>query len=177
MSSFSSNAADLAEIRQVLAKYARGVDRLDKDLLMECYWPDGADDHGAISGTPQEFVDWVVSTITAEFSSTSHVILQSVVDIQGSRAWGESYWQARSSLKSSSEVRLSTGRYEDLFERRDGEWRILVRELVFDWDHVVQVKPFRTRNSPSQDASRVGRMDREDPSYRFRLRHGFSDRE
>ncbi|MBT5754390.1 MAG: SnoaL-like domain-containing protein [Acidimicrobiaceae bacterium] len=37
---------DKDEIRDVLMRYGRGVDRLDEELLRSCYHPDSHDDHG-----------------------------------------------------------------------------------------------------------------------------------
>lgn len=41
---------DRSEIWQVLMNYCRGVDRLDRELLLSCYHPDATDDHGIFMG-------------------------------------------------------------------------------------------------------------------------------
>ena len=40
------DVADREEIRQVLMRYARGLDRLDNTLSRSCYWDDAIEDHG-----------------------------------------------------------------------------------------------------------------------------------
>jgi len=42
----SATLSDHDAIRQVAARYARGVDRLDGDLMKSAYWPEATDDHG-----------------------------------------------------------------------------------------------------------------------------------
>ncbi|MEY3566868.1 MAG: hypothetical protein RLZ19_882, partial [Actinomycetota bacterium] len=37
-------------IRDVVYRYARGVDRRDFDLVRSCYHPDATDDHGPFTG-------------------------------------------------------------------------------------------------------------------------------
>jgi hypothetical protein len=46
----SKEAADHVAIEQVLMRYARGVDRGDKELLKSVYHEGGTDDHGSFVG-------------------------------------------------------------------------------------------------------------------------------
>jgi hypothetical protein len=41
---------DRQEIADVVARYCRGIDRRDFDLVRACYHPDGADRHTGFSG-------------------------------------------------------------------------------------------------------------------------------
>ena len=50
---------DDRQIRNVLYRYCRGVDRLDLELVRSCYGPEARDDHGAFKGTVDEFIDWI----------------------------------------------------------------------------------------------------------------------
>jgi hypothetical protein len=52
------NLIDRQAIRDCLTRYCRGVDRLDRELVLSTYHPDAIDDHGAFVGTREEFVDW-----------------------------------------------------------------------------------------------------------------------
>ena len=45
---------DQQAIRDVLSRYARGVDRCDLGLLKSAYHPDGYDDHGFFKGNASE---------------------------------------------------------------------------------------------------------------------------
>jgi hypothetical protein len=44
-------------IRQVVARYARGVDRLDAEVMKSAYWPEATDDHGVFVGNATVFVN------------------------------------------------------------------------------------------------------------------------
>jgi hypothetical protein len=44
------------EIADVIYRYARGIDRLDFDLVRACYHPDAFDDHGSFAGSVEDFI-------------------------------------------------------------------------------------------------------------------------
>ena len=50
------------QIRDVVYRYARGVDRRDFALVRGCYHPDATDDHGRFVGNGWEFAERVVGT-------------------------------------------------------------------------------------------------------------------
>lgn len=69
MTTFSDPMERLAaesDIRNCLLRYARGVDRLDMELVRACYHPDATDSHGSFSGTVEKFLPWV------EFTTREH---------------------------------------------------------------------------------------------------------
>ncbi len=47
------------EIHDVVLRYCRGVDRLDLDLVRDCYHPGALDHHTGFDGTVAEYVPWV----------------------------------------------------------------------------------------------------------------------
>src|SRR5687768_7203639 len=47
------------EIHDTLMRYCRGVDRLDRDLILSAYHPGARDNHGSFDGPVEDFVDWV----------------------------------------------------------------------------------------------------------------------
>lgn len=59
---------DRQEIWQCMTNYCRGVDRMDRELILTCYHPDAIDDHGAIAGDPAEFADWVLEFVGKDVS-------------------------------------------------------------------------------------------------------------
>lgn len=124
------------EIRDVLARYTRGIDRMDRELVLSCYHPGALDDHGAFRGTAEEFADWVAEAL-AHFDSTMHFLGQQLVEVAGDRAHSETYcvaYHRRAPRDAEQGHDLWMGlRYVDVFERRDGEWRIESRRCVFDW--------------------------------------------
>jgi hypothetical protein len=55
---------DREAIREVMARYCRGIDRLDVELIKSAYHPDAFDDHGPFKGLRDDFVEWIVPTPT-----------------------------------------------------------------------------------------------------------------
>ena len=137
--------ADLAElldrqaIHQVLLNYARGLDRLDNALARSCYWDDAIEDHGHFVGTPDDFISWADGT-TLMFESTQHAILNHVCDLQGDEAFCETYYHF-SGVTAQGPNFMSTGRYIDHFQKREGpngrEWRIANRVTIVEGTYDV----------------------------------------
>jgi hypothetical protein len=153
------------EIRDVLARYTRGIDRMDRELVLSCYHPGAYDDHGEFQGTAEEFADWV-ATVLAYFERTMHFLGQQLIELEGDRAHSETYcvaYHRRAADEDSPAYDLWMGlRYVDVLERRDGEWRIANRRCAFDWtrrDDIVGEWSF-----PPQALR--GSRDRNDPVYR-----------
>ena len=64
---------------------------------------------------------------------------------------------------------LTSSRYVDRFERRDGEWRIARRSLIPDWKQLSEVP----RDAPQPNPEwTVGRRDKQDLVYRERTELG-----
>ena len=142
----TDDAADLREmiarqkIADVLARYARGIDRCDLDTLLGVFWPEAKADYG--SGE-QLAAAWCKATLEAlkGMLRTQHAISNQLVEIDGDEARAETYCQAYHELESPAGRRemVVGGRYLDRLERRNGEWRIAQRTYVMDWN----------RNTPS----------------------------
>lgn len=126
------------EIHDVLIRYTRGIDRMDRDLVRSCYHPDAHDDHGPFKGSVDEFLDWVEQALSY-FSSTMHFIGNQLIDVEvdGDVAHAESYcvaYHRRAATNDEPGHDLVMGlRYVDRLEKRLGEWRIADRLCVFDW--------------------------------------------
>jgi hypothetical protein len=157
---------DEAEIREVMCRYARAIDRIDMELLRTCYHPGAIDDHGAFCGDLEGFIEWVVPVLQSLESST-HFLGQQLVEFDdgGDTAWVETYCFAHHRTKpddpSGRPVRdwILNVRYCDRFERRDGEWRIAHRILVSEPSREDEV----TFDSPPISAR--GTRDRNDQAY------------
>jgi hypothetical protein len=127
--------ADREAIREVLARYCRGIDRCDLELLKSVYWPDGTDDHGSFSGNAWQFAEYVIPALSA-MKQTMHQISNIVIELEGAVARCETYCVAYHLLPSDEgDVEMTVGgRYLDRLERRAGEWRIASRVYVMDWN-------------------------------------------
>jgi hypothetical protein len=131
---------DRAELEELAARYARAVDRGDRELLLSLYHADAIDHHGNdFRGNPAQFADYVQGA-TAVFEVTAHYILNSSYEIEGDRADGELYFVAyhRMPPPEPNEI-VVAGRYLDRYERRDGAWKIVYRSIVWDWASASQM--------------------------------------
>ncbi|HCV00456.1 MAG: hypothetical protein CL897_05575 [Dehalococcoidia bacterium] len=122
------------EITRVLMLYARGIDRIDTDLVQSCFHPDAVLRYGADT-TPEQFTSNASGGLSS-YRFTQHRIGNVIIDIEGDFAWCESYCLARHRIPvedGPDKDFLWGGRYVDRFERRNGEWLILQRTVVHDY--------------------------------------------
>ncbi len=130
------------QIRQAAARYSRGVDRLDADLMRSAYWPDATDDHGVYVGNAMDFCDVVVRS-HGRFISTMHCIMNHAIEVDEDAGTGngEIYNVTYVFREESRRKLLETwwGRYLDTYERRDGEWRIKARICVHEYTRADEV--------------------------------------
>ena len=156
---------DRQAIADVVLRYCRGIDRLDLELVRDCYHADATDEHGTFTGTRDEYVEWVAGILT-RFAGTMHVVANQLVEVDGDGALGETYGVAYhwGDPPDDSRRNFTTGfRYVDHFARRDGEWRIARRVAVREWTHVVP--PEQQLVIPPERDGRRGHRDRGDAVY------------
>jgi ketosteroid isomerase-like protein len=157
---------DEAAIRRVVQRYARAVDRCDWELLRSCYHPGAIDDHGAFVGTVEELIELLK---TERWRSTAHYVVNQLVDFDadGDAAWAETYVYALHRSQPEDDGTpidaIGSGRFFDRFERRDGEWRIAHRRVIFGDGRVDPVPALGEDFLPQGG---FGARDRTDPSYR-----------
>ena len=128
---------DEYEIKKVAHKFARGLDRADKEIIQSCFHPDGTDDHGIFTGPASEFCDWVMEQLK-NYRATQHIVSTQNAEINGNAAVCESYFFAHHLMDGPDgglEI-ISSGRYIDALEKREGVWKIKHRQAVFDWSRV-----------------------------------------
>ncbi len=154
-----------AEIRRVVARYCRGIDRMDLDLVRSCYHHDASGyEHGSFSGSVDEYLEWV-GGLLAKYDATMHLVGNQLVEFDDAdTAWVETYGiSVHRSESGAPHLNLTTGfRFVDRFERRYGEWRIAHRVAVPDWS--LRHAPDDWR--PLPEHHRPGRRDRSDAVYR-----------
>jgi ketosteroid isomerase-like protein len=126
--------ADREAIRECLYRYARGVDRLDADMVRSAYWPDAIDTHLDFKGNAEQFIAWAFP-IMRTMDQTMHMVGNIFITIRGDRADAESYFHGYHRLtKEGRKIDIvGSGRYLDRFERRSSEWRIAERLVMTDW--------------------------------------------
>lgn len=130
---------DRMRIRACIERLARGEDRRDADLIRASWWPDATYDYGVQNGSFDEYLAWVVPGADA-ITNTQHVLGQSHIDHKGKRARVETHvisyhrvdYGAGTDARDEHDTCIG-GRYLDHMERRDGEWRIAQRTMLYDW--------------------------------------------
>jgi SnoaL-like domain len=153
---------DQGEIRDVIYRYCRGIDRRQYELVRSCYHADAVDDHAGFRGNVDEFIAYVAKGLPA-YEGTMHFIGNMLIEPHGDRARAESYIVAHHRLaagEDKAERDYVVGlRYVDDFERRDGEWRIAARVCAIDWTRTDPVPSVGWR--PRSDTT-IGRPDNTD---------------
>lgn len=158
------------EIRRVLLRYCRGIDRLDEDLVASVYHEGATDDHGVYQGDGRKFAAFIVPLLRARYRATTHTVHNCAIDVHdtgdGGGADAETYCVAYHDRFESDGPRaldVFACRYLDRFERRAGVWAIVRRVVVHDWDAVF---PLTGDFGEMVATFAAGRRDREDLSYR-----------
>jgi ketosteroid isomerase-like protein len=160
------------QIRDVLYRYARGVDRKDVELLKSCYHPDAIDAHWSFIGNGLEFAEEILEPHQmGQVPVYKHFITNILIELDGDRAFCESSYLFTQSMQLDDRHRAAMtaeGRYLDVFERRAGEWRIYHRLLVNEagaWSLPLPI-PYASDGGPVPDErQRVGSFPG-DPVYR-----------
>ena len=162
-------------IRDVLYRYARGVDRADVELLKSCYHPEAVDAHWTFIGNAYQFAEEILeSHQMGELPLLKHFITNILIELDGDRAFVESSFLCMVDLPVEEGARahlVSHGRYLDVFECRGGDWRILSRLLVgegADWSTPRPVPGHA--GQPQPDERQRASRSPADPVYsRFQL--------
>jgi hypothetical protein len=130
------------DIQQVLARYCRGMDRMDADLTLECFEPDAhLEYHGLYRGDPAGFVRWLWP-VHASLVGHTHQIQNSIVDLvdgDDGAAVSEAYVTVtlRAVLDGELVDLIGRGRYLDEWTNASGRWAICGRRYVSDLTTVV----------------------------------------
>ena len=135
------------EIADVILRYARGIDRLDLELVRSCYHPDAYDDHGAFKGSVDEFVD-AAGSFLQRWTATQHFMGNMLIEVDGSVAKAETYavaYHRREAEDGTGKDDVMGIRYVDRFEQRGGDWKIAHRVVVTEWRRVDPVKGAKGR--------------------------------
>lgn len=161
--------ADRQDIQDCLLRYTRGVDRLDKALMLSAYHPDATDDHGSVVLGAEKFVDWALDYHTTNQRKHHHAITNVTIELDGDTAHTECYYTYFGDNREGRNT-LAFGRYVDRLEKRDGRWGIVARqcltEAVHDLESTAMPEDYRAVLMANGPNSR----DRDDISYDRPLR-------
>lgn len=119
------------EIEELVSKYAQAFDRRDRDLLRTVWFEDSILNLGAPFGEPFEGIDGIMGaaeTLWAKTPKMHHWMANSIVVIDGDAGKAETALDCFviDSVDGPTQV---GGLYTDHVERRDGVWKIKLREF------------------------------------------------
>jgi hypothetical protein len=153
---------DRQAITEVLYRYSRAMDRMDREEALAVFHPDAKLLYAHIPlESPQAFVDWVWG-VHEQLIRHSHQNSNILIRLDGDRAASETYVHAylcRSLGNNRIQMRNVKGRYLDLWERRRGRWAIANRQYVHEFEEVQELEDL------VPDSITASKRDRSDPSY------------
>lgn len=125
---------DRAEIEDLMARYLFAMDYGDLDSYVATFTQDGSiefasgtyqgrDEIREAVGRFKESIGQFYTTEDGEPAALRHVLLQSVIRVEGDRAWSTSLWMEMANDGPGDSFKMGTfGIYEDELERVDGRW-------------------------------------------------------
>lgn len=127
--------ADKIALTELVARLEQAVDRMDREGILACYSERSFDDHGRFRGSREEFAEFICNNpgFTSASKFIYHLMGQSIFEIEGDEAYGESYFYYAMQT-APDRLYQSLGRYLDYFERAEDGWRITYRRVVMEWD-------------------------------------------
>jgi len=126
---------DHFEIREVIEAYVHAQDRADEKATADVYHPDSRDDHGPLKSDGFKFAADATNALLTNWSNCTHLLGQSRIKVTGDKAGAETYFHASLTREAEGKKMLDqmVGRYIDIFERRNGQWRIKDRRCISHW--------------------------------------------
>jgi hypothetical protein len=167
--------ADRAQIQEILYLYCRGIDRVQTGILAQIFHIDAMIDKGA---GPYPVAQWIgeVAARQPQIPRASHMVTNFLIDfLDEDSAFVESWALALEQHPGPSEGdtgvdHVFRARYGDVFERREGAWRIALRTYVAD--HTLNVAVIPALAPKSTTVRSMGRRDASDPVLEMRTRLG-----
>lgn len=179
--------ADRLMIQDVMLQWCRAIDRLDRDGMRAAFHPDAIDEHGPYNGDIDGLIDWVcrrhsaipfsshqVSNMLIEFADPNLALAET--HVRTLQRYPAEAGAALAQMMGGRQLKpgvsydlMTSSRYIDRFERRDGVWRIAGRKLSNDWKQTFEVSPDTPRPHPDWI---TGQRNREDIVYRERAALG-----
>jgi hypothetical protein len=135
-------AQDRAQIEDLMARYLFAIDYADWDSYVETFATDGTIEFasGKATGRPairdlvvkfDEGIGRFYHTEDGKRAKLRHVVLQSMIRVEGAHAWGRTLWVEMANHGPMDTMKMGTyGIYEDEFKKVNGEWFIARRNVL-----------------------------------------------
>ncbi len=155
------------DITELLYKYPRALDRLDRSLLLSIGHPEAKVEFGkTVFPNWTAYTDWMMKAHT-EMLGNNHRITNILIEVRGDTAVSESTGTALLLVKQDKgddyEERYMHSRYLDKWSRRGGKWGLDYRQTVMDYRVVKPVSAADVKGMYVMGA-RTGAAD---PSYKL----------
>jgi hypothetical protein len=133
---------DRAEIEDLMARYLFAIDYMDWDSYVETFAPDGELEFASGTYKGRDEIRQALENFSkgiGKFYHTEdgkpaklrHVILQSVIRVEGDHAWARSLWLEMANHGPGDTAKLGTyGIYEDELKKIDGHWLFTKRNVL-----------------------------------------------
>ena len=133
---------DRAEIEDLMARYLFAIDYFDWDSYVGCFTEDGELEFASGTSKGRPAIRKAVTDFSAgigrfyhtedgKAATLRHVILQSVIRVEGDRAWGRSQWLEMANHGEGDQPKIGTyGEYEDTLKRVNGHWLFAQRRVL-----------------------------------------------
>jgi hypothetical protein len=166
---------DRQAILDCIKRNSRGNDRFDVALITSSYHPDGVHELGQKQISGREYGEHANHAHSALFDGHLHNVTMHMCEIDGDIAHAESYNIGLFMDKGSETARILAGRYLDRLERRDGEWRIVLRRATVEI--ALEGKALLPMGKPLPNSAYLkGSRGHTDPSYERPLSTGSGER-
>ena len=137
-----SYGTDRAEIEDLMARYLFAIDYADWDAYVATFAEDGELEFASGKSVGREAIRAAVTrfaegigrfyhTEDGQPAKLRHIVLQTVIRVEGERAWGRTQWFEMANHGPGDEPKIGTyGIYEDEFVKADGRWLIARRNVL-----------------------------------------------
>jgi hypothetical protein len=176
--------ADRAEIRDVMYRWCRAIDRLDYEAMRSVYHPDAHDNHGPghYEGDVTGLIEWIrsrhgsipfclhsLSNMLIEFAGPDIAIVETnIMTAQQYPEDGDPVVKLSGNREPGKPVSMiAFARYADRFERKEGRWLIQHRVVIMDAQML-----FETVSGKLASGIVLGRRNRDDYIYKLRSEAG-----
>ena len=144
-----ADAIDIAELGQLVNRYAAALDSGPTDNLMTLFHPEGVVSYYPSGSEEPAYSNRGHAALAASrdaqrkrYVRSVHLVSNHLVTLDGDRASGTALCAARCRTITAIDL-VHVVRYVDLFERRKGVWRILEHQI---WDLWTEERPVPSPN-------------------------------
>lgn len=172
---------DREEIRDLILRYARGVDRWDWEAVRELYHDDAIDNHGDYNGGVDGFIEFA-RELCGRAGQNMHFLGNCLIEFADNDvAIVETYFVSTYTREPAARKTNGAGndnpplhgslfgRYVDRIERRGGPWRIAHRVVVQEMSRIHGAD-----TSPINQQWTQPVRDPDDPIFRLRAEAGLT---